>query len=150
MFNYIVIFGNLVKDVESKVISDTLTISKFTIAHSRGQKQKDGTWENHPTFIDCTYFSDKAKSLTKGTAVIINGYLKQENWTTAEGLNRSKLIIIVDDLLVASKLTSFRNSDNETVVNKEFEKLEESKFNKINKMLESMELDVKTSNDLPF
>lgn len=149
MFNNIILFGNLVRDVECKVISDQLSICKFSIAHSKGVKKND-VWENQVTFVDCTYFSDKAKSLTKGTSVIISGHLKQENWTTPEGLNRSKLIIIVDDLLVASKATSFRNSDNETVVNKEFEQLESSKFNKINKMLESMELDVVSKNELPF
>jgi len=150
MFNQITIFGNITKDVEHKVISDQLSISKFCIAHSRGVKQKDGTWKNEASFIDCTYFSDKAKSLTKGTGVIVTGYLKQENWVSQEGVNRSKLIIIVDDLLVCSKITSFKNSDNETVVSKEFEQLEASKFNKINKMLQSIELDVAPSIELPF
>jgi single stranded DNA-binding protein len=150
MFNHISIFGNLTKDVEHKVISDQLSISKFCIAHSRGVKQKDGTWKNEATFIDCTYFSDKAKSLTKGTGVIVNGYLKQENWVSQEGVNRTKLIIIVDDILTTSKITNFKNSDNETTVSKEFEQLEASKFNKINKMLQSIELDVAPSIELPF
>lgn len=150
MFNHISIFGNLTKDVECKVISDQLSISKFCIAHSRGVKQKDGTWKNEATFIDCTYFSDKAKSLTKGTGVIVNGYLKQENWVSQEGVNRTKLIIIVDDILTTSKITNFKNSDNETTVSKEFEQLEASKFNKINKMLQSIELDVAPSIELPF
>ena len=154
MFNHISIFGNLTKDVEHKVISDQLSISKFCIAHSRGVKQKDGTWKNEATFIDCTYFSDKAKSLTKGTGVIVNGYLKQENWVSQEGVNRTKLIIIVDDLLVASKATSFKNSDDESTINyadrlKEPE-LDKIKFAKINKMLESIELDVAPSIELPF
>lgn len=149
MFNNIILFGNLVRDVECKVISDQLSICKFSIAHSKGVKKND-VWENQVTFVDCTYFSDKAKSLTKGTSVIISGHLKQENWTTPEGLNRSKLIIIVDDLLVASKATSFRNSDNETTINKEFEQLEKTKFARINHMLDNIELDVKPLDELPF
>ena len=148
MFNNIILFGNLVRDVECKVISDQLSICKFSIAHSKGVKKND-VWENHVTFVDCTYFSDKAKSLTKGTSVIISGHLKQENWTTPEGLNRSKIIIIIDDLLVASKVTSFRNSDNETTINKEFEQ-EKTKFARINHMLDNIELDVKPSDELPF
>jgi single stranded DNA-binding protein len=151
MFNTITIFGNLVRDVELKVIRDDLSVAKFSIAHSKGIKQKDGTWKNEATFIDCVYFSDKVKNLTKGTGVIITGHLKQENWVHAEtGVNKSKLVIMVEDVLVASKITSFRNSDNESTTSKEFEQLESSKFNKINKMLESIELDVAPSSDLPF
>lgn len=151
MFNTITIFGNLVRDVELKVIRDDLSVAKFSIAHSKGIKQKDGTWKNEATFIDCVYFSDKVKNLTKGTGVIITGHLKQENWVHAEtGVNKSKLVIMVEDVLVASKITSFRNSDNETTTSKEFEQLESSKFNKINKMLESIELDVAPSDELPF
>ena len=151
MFNTITIFGNLVRDVELKVIRDDLSVAKFSIAHSKGIKQKDGTWKNEATFIDCVYFSDKVKNLTKGTGVIITGHLKQENWVHAEtGVNKSKLVIMVEDVLVASKITSFRNSDNETTTSKEFEQLESSKFNKINKMLESIELDVAPSSELPF
>lgn len=151
MFNTITIFGNLVRDVELKVIRDDLSVAKFSIAHSKGIKQKDNTWKNEATFIDCVYFSDKVKNLTKGTGVIITGHLKQENWVHAEtGVNKSKLVIMVEDVLVASKITSFRNSDNETTTSKEFEQLESSKFNKINKMLESIELDVAPSDELPF
>lgn len=151
MFNTITIFGNLVRDVELKVIRDDLSVAKFSIAHSKGIKQKDGTWKNEATFIDCVYFSDKVKNLTKGTGVIITGHLKQENWVHAEtGVNKSKLVIMVEDVLVASKITSFRNSENETTTSKEFEQLEASKFNKINKMLESIELDVAPSDELPF
>lgn len=151
MFNTITIFGNLVRDVELKVIRDDLSVAKFSIAHSKGIKQKDGTWKNEATFIDCVYFSDKVKNLTKGTGVIITGHLKQENWVHAEtGVNKSKLVIMVEDVLVASKITSFRNSENETTTSKEFEQLESSKFNKINKMLESIELDVAPSDELPF
>lgn len=151
MFNTITIFGNLVRDVELKVIRDDLSVAKFSIAHSKGIKQKDGTWKNEATFIDCVYFSDKVKNLTKGTGVIITGHLKQENWVQAEtGVNKSKLVIMVEDVLVASKITSFRNSENETTTSKEFEQLESSKFNKINKMLESIELDVAPSDELPF
>lgn len=151
MFNTITIFGNLVRDVEVKVIRDDLSVAKFSIAHSKGIKQKDGTWKNEATFIDCVYFSDKVKNLTKGTGVIITGHLKQENWVHAEtGVNKSKLVIMVEDVLVASKITSFRNSDNESTTSKEFEQLESSKFNKINKMLESIELDVAPSSELPF
>lgn len=152
MFNHITIYGNLVRDVEFKKINE-LSICKFSIAHSKGVKKND-VWENHVTFVDCTYFSDKAKSLTKGTSVIISGHLKQENWTTPEGLNRSKLIIIVDDILTTSKITNFKNSDDESTINyadrlKEPE-LDKIKFAKINKMLESIEMDVKPSDELPF
>ena len=151
MFNTITIFGNLVRDVQLKVIRDDLSVAKFSIAHSKGIKQNDGTWKNEATFIDCVYFSDKVKNLTKGTGVILTGHLKQENWVHAEtGVNKSKLVIMVEDVLVASKITSFRNSDNETTTSKEFEQLEASKFNKINKMLESIELDVAPSSELPF
>jgi len=162
MFNHITIYGNLVRDVEFKKINE-LSICKFSIAHNKGVKKND-VWENQITFVDCVHFSDKSKLLLKGASVIISGQLKQENWKTPEG-NRSKLIIIVDDLLVASKPTSFRNSDNETTINyadrlKEPEfsyadrlkepELDKIKFAKINKMLESIEMDVKPSDELPF
>lgn len=155
MFNTITIFGNLVRDVEVKAIRDDLSVAKFSIAHSKGIKQKDGTWKNEATFIDCVYFSDKIKNLTKGTGVIITGHLKQENWVHAEtGVNKSKLVIMVEDVLVASKITNFKNSDDESTINyadrlKEPE-LDKIKFAKINKMLESIEMDVKPSDELPF
>jgi single-strand DNA-binding protein len=152
MFNHITIYGNLVRDVEFKKINE-LSICKFSIAHNKGVKKND-VWENQITFVDCVHFSDKSKLLLKGASVIISGQLKQENWKTPEGLNRSKLIIIVDDILTTSKITNFKNSDDESTINyadrlKEPE-LDKIKFAKINKMLESISMDVKPSDELPF
>jgi single-strand DNA-binding protein len=112
--NKIIISGRLTKDpIRTEVMTQNgpTIILKFSIANQTYRS-------NEGSFFDCNfwgkraqYFSDK---LSKGTAVLIEGELKQDRWkdkNTSE--NRSKIVINVLNifLLGFEKSSSFKGNE---------------------------------------
>jgi single-strand DNA-binding protein len=95
-FNRTILAGNLTRDFEVRYAngSDTAVVSN-TIAVNRKFKDKDET-----TFVDFTAFGKAAETmnqyLSKGSSVLIEGRLHQNNWTAQDGSKRSKLVVIVE------------------------------------------------------
>ncbi len=87
--------GFLTRDAELKHANSGTAILSFSIANE--------SWfgEKYTSFFECTAFGKRAESvanyMTKGTAVVIQGKLKQDRWEK-DGQNRSKVVIIVDDI----------------------------------------------------
>jgi len=94
-FNRIILAGNLTRDFEVRYTNDKTEVVSNTIAVNRKFKDKDET-----TFVDFTAFGKVAETmnqyLKKGSNVLIEGRLQQNNWTTQEGQKRSKLVVIVE------------------------------------------------------
>jgi single-strand DNA-binding protein len=92
--NSVVITGNLTRDPES--IADG-KVASFGLAVN-GREKKGDTWEDRADFFDVTCFGKTAenvlKYLNKGSAVAIDGRLRQDRWTTDSGDNRSKVKVI--------------------------------------------------------
>jgi len=70
-------------------------VTHFSIAHNSRYKTADGEQREEVTFIDCEAWGRQgeiaAQYLTKGTMVIVEGRIKQDNWTDKEGQKRSRL-----------------------------------------------------------
>jgi single-strand DNA-binding protein len=94
--NLVVIQGNLTKDPECKDINGTL-MCNFTIASNKVYKDIKDT-----CFIDVKCWGNKSsvveRFLTKGSPVLIEGRIQQEKWTSPEGNERSKHIILLENL----------------------------------------------------
>jgi|GEM_PF-4417452 single stranded DNA-binding protein len=116
-FINLVLSGRLVKDVEMKKIDNpngTRYILSFTIANNFKRK------ENETNFFDCQFWTTNMPNyilerLKKGTFVVINGYLKQEKWTSkSDQTQRSKITIVVTNFLsIDSKIQDSVERDNQ-------------------------------------
>ena len=109
--NRVIISGNLTRDPELRSTQSGMDVMSFGVAvNDRRRNPQTNEWEDYPNFVDCTMFGNRARSLhqylSKGTKVAIEGKLRWSQWER-DGLKRSKLEVIVDEL----EFMSSRNSD---------------------------------------
>ncbi|MFI7240872.1 single-stranded DNA-binding protein [Streptomyces qinglanensis] len=100
----ITIIGNLTDDPELKFTASGAALARFTVASTPRQfdresgQYKDGT----AMFLRCSAWRGLAEntvaSLGKGHRVVVSGRLRQHNWQTPEGENRSMLAMEVDEI----------------------------------------------------
>ncbi len=88
------IIGRLTRDPEIKHTQGGTIVTNFSIAVN------DGYGGNkHTSFFDCVCFAKTAENVQryffKGHLIGVEGVLKQETWTSKEGQNRSKIVVIV-------------------------------------------------------
>lgn len=95
--NKVILLGNLTKDVETKVFENGGKLANITLANNRSFKGKDGNVVEETTFVDVKIFGKSAeiaeKYLKKGSRILLEGSLVQENWTDSNGNRKSKLLV---------------------------------------------------------
>ncbi|WP_411121275.1 single-stranded DNA-binding protein [Streptomyces sp. x-19] len=100
----ITIIGNLTADPELKFTNNGAALVKFTVASTpRTYDKEAGQWtDGTAAFFRCAAWRQLAEhiadSLTKGSRVVLSGRIRQHNWQTPEGENRSMLAVEVDDI----------------------------------------------------
>lgn len=108
--NCAILEGHLVRAAESSYFQDGTPYCNFSIANNESYKKADGTWENIPSYFDCTmkgkYAEAMAKHLLKGRGVRVVGRLKQQRWEK-DGQKFSRVVIKVQELF----LSPMQNSD---------------------------------------
>lgn len=80
--NYFAI-GNLVKDAETKVMSNGKKKQIFTIAINDDYKNKESQsddWIHRAYFVNCYVVGKEYQNLTKGRKILINGKLVTKNY----------------------------------------------------------------------
>ncbi|MFD7402993.1 single-stranded DNA-binding protein [Streptomyces sp. NPDC059866] len=108
----ITIIGNLTADPELKFTDSGQALAKFTVASTprtfdrEANQWKDGT----STFFRCAAWralaEHVAESLGKGSRVVLSGRIRQHDWKTPEGENRSMLAVEVDDIGASLRFTT--------------------------------------------
>ncbi|MEV6178410.1 single-stranded DNA-binding protein [Streptomyces sp. NPDC052015] len=108
----ITIIGNLTADPELKFTASGQALARFTVASTprtfdrENNQWKDGT----STFFRCaawrTLAEHVADSLTKGSRVVLSGRIRQHDWQTPEGENRSMLAVEVDEIGASLRFTT--------------------------------------------
>jgi single-strand DNA-binding protein len=108
----ITIIGNLTADPELKFTTSGQALAKFTVASTprtfdrEANQWKDGT----STFFRCSAWralaEHVAESLGKGSRVVLSGRIRQHDWKTPEGDNRSMLAVEVDDIGASVRFTT--------------------------------------------
>jgi single-strand DNA-binding protein len=77
-----------------------MSVGSFTVAVNDSYTAKSGDKKESVAFIDCKAWGktaeNMAKFLNKGSAVLVEGKIKQDNWEDKDGNKRSKLYINVD------------------------------------------------------
>lgn len=99
--NRVVISGNLTRDPEWRGQQQNALALGVAVNDER-KNQQTGEWEEHPNFVDCVVFGNRARAierfLSKGTKVTIEGKLRYSSWEAQDGTKRSKLEVVVDEI----------------------------------------------------
>ena len=102
IINTIAINGRLTRDPDVRYSQNEggTTVAQFGLAVNRRFKDKDGKYV--ADFFDVTVFGKNAewceKYMSKGMKIDIVGHLQQDRWTDKDGNNRSRVIIIGDQV----------------------------------------------------
>ena len=98
--NHLVISGNLTRDPELRTVGADKSVASFAIAHNIRYKTQDGEQRDEVTFVECDAWGRQgemvAQYLQKGSLVVLEGSIRQDNWTDKEGQKRSRLKLRVD------------------------------------------------------
>ncbi|MFI2076247.1 single-stranded DNA-binding protein [Streptomyces triculaminicus] len=108
----ITVVGNLTSDPELKITPSGQALAKFTIAATpRTFDRESNQWKDgDTTFFRCAAWRSLAEhiteSLARGSRVVATGRIRQHNWQTPEGENRSMLALEVDDIGASMRFTT--------------------------------------------
>lgn len=100
----ITVVGNLTADPELRYTQNGLAVANFTIASTpRNFDRATNDWKDGDAlFLRASVWKDYAEhvcgSLTKGTAVIATGRLKQKSYETKEGEKRTSMELEIDEI----------------------------------------------------
>lgn len=98
----ITVVGNLTADPDLRFTSAGVAVLDFTVASTpRVYDRESGEWRDGDTlFLRCNLWrqaaENAARSLAKGTRVIVQGRLKQRSFETKEGDKRTVVELDVD------------------------------------------------------
>jgi single-strand DNA-binding protein len=103
-YNRVVIVGNLTRDPEVRYLPSGQAVCDLAVAVN--ERVKSGNeWVDQPTYLDVTLWERQAETagqyLRKGNPVLIEGRLRQDNWTDKNtGEKRSKIKITGDRMVL--------------------------------------------------
>jgi len=112
MLNKIMLIGHLGKDPDFNVTPDGTPIAKFSLAVSRfggknssGERTKETDWFNIVAWRQLAEVCEKY--LHKGSKVYIEGRLSMRKYTDKEGIQRTAVDVIANDMqMLDSKASS--------------------------------------------
>lgn len=100
----VTVIGNLTADPQLRYTDGGAALATFTVASTpRTFDRQTNEWRDaQALFLRCTMWRQPAEhvaeSLQKGDRVIVSGRLKQNNYQTKEGENRSSIELDVDEI----------------------------------------------------
>lgn len=117
MFNRIIILGNLTREPELKYMAAGTAICTIGMATNRKFKKTDGSQGEEVCFVDVVLFGRSAEIanqyLKRGSKVLIEGRLKYDTWSDANGNKRSKHSITAESLQLIDKKDVEPKNNNE-------------------------------------
>lgn len=102
--------GVATADPELRFVGANKTaLATVNLAFNRSFK-KDDKFEKETSFMKVAVWGKRAERfaelVTKGQPLFVNGYVRQENWTTEDGSKRSALTLVLIDWQIVEKFTS--------------------------------------------
>lgn len=101
MINKAILMGRLVADPELKQTTNNIAVCKFTIAINRPFVPKDGG-ERQSDFINIVVWRNTAefvsKYFTKGKMIIVEGALRNNNYTDSNGTKHYTIEVHADNV----------------------------------------------------
>ena len=108
----ITVVGNLTADPELRFTPSGAAVANFTVASTpRTFDKNSNEWKDgEALFLRCSVWrqaaENVAESLQKGTAVIVQGRLKQRSYETKEGEKRTVIELEVDEIGASLKFAT--------------------------------------------
>lgn len=97
-YNKAILIGHLARDLEQKNTTSGTTVATGCLGvncYAGAGKPDETMWMD---FVIYGKRADAAiKYLSKGSAVLLDGKLRQENWVGKDGVKKSKIGLVVDD-----------------------------------------------------
>lgn len=101
--NKVIEMGRLVADPESKFTPNNIQVVTFRLAVNRKEKTQDG--QTSADFFDVQAWRQTAEFISKyfhkGQQVLIEGHLRNEQWTDKEGQKRNRTLIVAEQVYFA-------------------------------------------------
>lgn len=115
--NNVTIIGNCTRDPELKFTNSGAAVTSFGLAwNNRWQNKTTQEWEESVHFFDVTVWRQQgenaAESFGKGDRITVVGRLDQQQWETADGDKRSKVVILADEVSVSVKYATLEVTKN--------------------------------------
>jgi len=120
MLNKIMLIGNLGRDPELNVTSDGTPITKFSLAVNRntktstGEKKEETDWFNIVAWRQLAEICERY--LHKGSKVYIEGRLTQRKYTDREGIQRTSVEVIANDMQMLDSKAASSGSESYSAV----------------------------------
>ena len=100
-YNKVVLVGNLTRDIEIRYSQSGAAIANTAIATSH-KFTSNGKKKEETCFTDITFFGKSAEIanqyLRRGSKILVDGRLKQDQWVDQGGAKRSKHSVIVESM----------------------------------------------------
>lgn len=106
--NHVVLVGRLTKDLGADqnsfgYLQNGTAFGKFSIAVNKSRKTENNEWVDDANYFDVTIWGKTAENLktklTKGTQVVVDGFLKQDRWEK-DGQKFSKISIVANSVQI--------------------------------------------------
>ena len=95
--NHVVLSGRLTREVELRHTPSGKAVATLSLAFDRSY-QKDGEWQQETSYIDIVVWEKRgeqcAQQLSKGSPVLIEGYIKTRSYQDKDGNNRKVTEIV--------------------------------------------------------
>jgi single-strand DNA-binding protein len=102
MLNKIMLIGNLGKDPDLQVTSDGTPYTRFSLAVNRVFKSATGERKEETEWFNIVVWRQLAENceryLHKGSKVYVEGRLTQRKYTDKDGIQRTSVEVIVNDV----------------------------------------------------
>ena len=120
MLNKIMLIGNLGRDPELQVTSDGTPFTRFSLAVSRNYKTSSGEKREETEWFNIVAWRQLAETcesyLHKGSKVYIEGRLTQRKYTDKEGIQRTSVEVIANDMKMLDSKSASGGADSFSVV----------------------------------
>lgn len=94
------VLGRLVNDPDLRYTASGTSVCRFTVAINERYRNSSGNVQEHATFLDVDSFGRAAEMISKyfvkGSRILLDGRLRQEDWIAKDGTSRRKLKCVLD------------------------------------------------------
>ena len=99
--NKVIVTGRVTRDSELRQTPNGTPVTDVSVVSNRIWT-KNGERQEEATFVDVTIWGKQAETLspmlTKGRHIMVEGRMKLNSWETEEGVKRSKLTIVSENI----------------------------------------------------
>ena len=98
--NRVVISGYLCSNPELTTLTSGRVVTNLRVVLSDRERDAAGICQDRPSYLDVVVWGGQAESccahLAKGSAIVVDGHLRQDQWQAKDGTPRKALKVVAD------------------------------------------------------